>query len=168
MTNLFTNVPVERTITILIDYAYHNPTLAPPDFPSYIMAALLRLCTTKAPFRSPIGQLFYQIDGIAMGSPLGVLFAQAFMASIEATVIENLPCKPSLYCRYVDDILVDTKDLDSLNHLKTKLEETSGLRFTTELNNNSIISFLDVSIDSSNSAYVTPRYTASPPMPGAV
>ena len=158
VTNLFTNVPVERTISILIDYAYNNPTLAPPEFPSYTMAALLRLCTTKAPFRSPTGQLYYQIDGIAMGSPLGVLFAQAFMTSIEETVIPNLPCRPSLYCRYIDDILVDIKDLDNLNHLKMKLEETSGLSFTTELSSDSKISFLDVSIDASIDKYTTTVY----------
>ena len=155
VTNLFTNVPVERTIDILLEYAYHNSTLAPPAFPSHIMAALLRLCTTKAPFKSPTGQLYYQVDGIAMGSPLGVLFAQAFMASVEASVIESLPCKPSLYCRFVDDILLDVQDLDSLKHLKDKLEEASGLRFTTELSNNNRINFLDVSIDATSSEFST-------------
>ena len=158
VTNLFTNVPVERTIKILIDYAYDNPALAPPEFPSHIMAALLRLCTTKAPFRSPSGQLYYQVDGIAMGSPLGVLFAQAFMTSVEETALTNLTRKPSLYCRYIDDILVDVADLDSLHELKAKLEEVSELQFTTELNTNDKINFLDVAIDSSNTCYTTTVY----------
>ena len=66
-----------------------------------------------------------------------------------------MPTKPSLYCRFVDDILVDVKDIDSLHHLKNRLEERSGLHFTTELNNKGKISFLDVSIDASSSAYTT-------------
>ena len=87
--NLFTNVPVERTIDILIEYAYQSQDMAPPEIPDYIMRAMLRLCTTKAPFRAPDGKLFYQIDGIAMGSPLGPLFAEAFMARVEQTAFNG-------------------------------------------------------------------------------
>ena len=58
--------------------------------------------------RAPNGKLFYQVDGIAMGSPLGVLFAEAFMAHVEQAVLDSgRVAKPSLYCRYVDDILLD-------------------------------------------------------------
>ena len=128
--SLFTNVPVERTIEILVDYAYHCHGLNPPEIPEHIMRAMLRLCTTKAPFRAPNGKLFYQVDGIAMGSPLGVLFAEAFMAHVERTVLDSgrVP-KPSLYCRYVDDILLDIDGPEKLHLLKTQLEQASGLQF---------------------------------------
>ena len=154
-TNLFTNVPVERTIQILINYAYHNSTLPPPEFPDYILESLLRLCTTQAPFRSPTGQMFYQIDGIAMGSPLGVLFAQAFMASVEETVMNELDCKPFMYCRYIDDIITDIQDPDHLIQLKEKLEHASGLKFTSETSLQHKINFLDVSIDATHNDYHT-------------
>ena len=36
--------------------------LAPPEMPEHTLCALLRLCTTKAPFRCPQGKLFYQKD----------------------------------------------------------------------------------------------------------
>ena len=68
VSSLFTNVPVERTIDILADFAYRSDDLAPPEIPEHVMRAMLRLCTTKAPFRAPDGKLFYQVDGIAMGS----------------------------------------------------------------------------------------------------
>ena len=88
--------------------------MPPPEIPEHIMRALLRLCTTKAPFKSPEGKMFYQIDEIAMGSPLGVLFAQAFMAYVEAEVLSDDEMRPHMYCRYIDDILVDVSDDDRL------------------------------------------------------
>ena len=75
--------------------------MPPPDIPEYIIAALLRFCTTEAPFKCPQGKLFYQIDGIAMGSPLGVLFAQACMSSEEAEVLRDESIKPYMYYRYI-------------------------------------------------------------------
>ena len=153
--SLFTNVPVERTIEILARYAYHNDDLSPPDIPENILCALLRLCTTKAPFRCPEGRLFYQVDGIAMGSPLGVLFAQAFMASVEEDVLRDANIRPFMYCRYIDDILLDVRDECSLDRLKTRLQEASGLQFTIERSVQERISFLDIEIDSSTGSHHT-------------
>ena len=147
---------MERTIDILMDYAYHCDGVSPPEIPEHVMRAMLRLCTTKAPFRAPDGKLFCQVDGIAMGSPLGVLFSQAFMAHVEQTVLDSgVVSKPFLYCRYVDDILVDVDGLDHLYQLKGQLEHESGLQFTTELSTNDKINFLDVSLDGSNGAFQT-------------
>ena len=157
--SLFTNVPVERTIDILMEYVYHCEGVAPPETPEHIMRAMLRLCTTKAPFRAPDGKLFYQVDGIAMGSPLGVLFAQAFMTHVEQTVLDSgAVAKPALYCRYVDDILVDVDGQEHLSLLKSQLERVSGLDFTTELSVNDTIHFLDVALDGSSGAFQTTVY----------
>ena len=114
-----------------------------------MMRALLRLYTTKAPFKCPEGKLYYQVDGIAMGSPLGVLFAQAFMASVEAEVLSDESIRPFMYCRYIDDILLDVRDNNSLDRLKSRLEEVSGLQFTVERSVQNRISFLDIDIDAS-------------------
>ena len=52
--------------------------------------------------------MYVQRDGIAMGSPLGPLFANFYMGSIEEKVFaENPQLKPALYSRYVDDIFLD-------------------------------------------------------------
>ena len=156
--SLFTNVPVERTINIITNYIYHNNVLPAPDIPEAVMRAMLRLCTTKAPFRCPQGQLYYQTDGIAMGSPLGVLFAQAFMAAVEEEVLQDSSVKPTLYCRYVDDIFVEARDMPSLQRLKARLEEVSGLRFTVEDSRANKISFLDVTIDATDGNFITSVY----------
>ena len=51
-----------------------------------------------------------QVDGVAMGSPLGPLMPNTFMCSLE----EKLACEnklPSFYKRYVDNTLVLVRDL---------------------------------------------------------
>ena len=159
--SLFTNVPVERTINIIADYVYRNDTLSAPDIPEPVMRAMLRLCTTKAPFRCPQGQLYYQTDGIAMGSPLGVLFAQAFMTSVEEEVLKDTNVKPALYCRYIDDILVEVHDSTALQQLKDRLEEASGLSFTVENSIRNNINFLDVTINATDGNYITSVYRKS-------
>lgn len=81
--SLFTNVPVADTVEIILKYAYENDELAPPKLPRIVLRDLLLACTTESPFRSPCGQLYMQVDGVAMGSPLGVLFANAYMCYTE-------------------------------------------------------------------------------------
>ena len=81
--SLFTNVPVETTIEIILKNVYEHPTLPRLDLPRHILANLLRSCTTEAPFRSPDGKLFLQIDGVAKGSPLGPTFANFYMGNLE-------------------------------------------------------------------------------------
>ena len=54
-------------------------------------------------------QKYYsQIDGVAMGSPLGPTLANIFLCYHETTWIKNCPksFKPVYYKRYVDDIFV--------------------------------------------------------------
>ena len=50
--SLFTNVPVEQTIEIILHHAYNHPTMPPPPMPQDIMKKLLLICTTKTPFKN--------------------------------------------------------------------------------------------------------------------
>ena len=56
--------------------------------------------------------LYLQVDGVSMGSPLGVLFAQAYMCFVEGKVLEDDEVKPFMYYRYVDDIFLDFESDD--------------------------------------------------------
>ena len=51
------------------------------------------------------GQLYDQIDGVAMGSPLGPTLANIFMSVLEKGYLNNCPFefKSVFYRRYVDD-----------------------------------------------------------------
>ena len=62
------------------------------------------------------GQLFDQIDGVAMGSPLGPSLANIFMSHLEKRYLANCPSefKPVLYRRFVDDTYCLFRDRDHI------------------------------------------------------
>ena len=50
------------------------------------------------------GVIYDQIDGVAMGSPLGPVLANIFMCHLETSALDNFSgIKPLFYKRYVDD-----------------------------------------------------------------
>ena len=51
---------------------------------------LLIICTQESHFQFN-GKYYEQIDGVAMGSPLGPLFANIFMDEFEQTHMKKLP-----------------------------------------------------------------------------
>ena len=65
--SLFTNVPIDATIDIIIGYVYHHSSLAPLAIPSGLLREMLDTCSRDAPFRSSEGQLYLQVDCIAHG-----------------------------------------------------------------------------------------------------
>ena len=85
VTALFSNVPLEETIQILSTKAFnanwfnntHNLNICEGD-----LIELLTIATKDQLFQFN-GDLYEQIDGVAMGSPLGPLMANTFMCSIE-------------------------------------------------------------------------------------
>ena len=92
-------------------------------------------------------------DGVAMGSPLGVTFANFYMCHLENSVLDIQPnIKPIAYCRYIVDIFLIIKNIDKLTKLKDSFESNSVLKFTYELGTNNKINFLDVHVN------ITPRH----------
>lgn len=159
--SLFTNVPVRETINIILQNAYYHPDLKPPNMPATTMNELLLVCTSETPFRHINGDIYLQRDGVSMGSPLGPLFANFYMAQLENAVLEQLSPdeKPLLYCRYVDDIFLIVRKYKHLEKVKNDFEATSVLKFTYEIQNKQRLSFLDVSIDKSDGTFNTTVHT---------
>ena len=64
---------------------------------------------------------YKQIDGVAMGSPLGPSLANAFLAHHEQNWLESctLEYRPSYYWRYVDDMFVLFKSSDHLKRFQS-------------------------------------------------
>ena len=83
--SLFTNVPLDETIEILVNKAFkdnwfnsqYNLNISRQD-----LTDLLNIATKDQLFQFE-GTLYEQFDGVAMGSPLGPLIANVFMCSIE-------------------------------------------------------------------------------------
>ena len=144
---LFTNVPIRQTIDIIMDRIYDHPSDTPPKIPPNVMKKMLILCTQGSAFTTSEGDIYKQVDGVSMGSPLGPLFANTYMAFVEDTVLSSKPhLKPKLYCRYVDDIFMVVDSLKTLETLKNEMTSISGLQFTQNIERNKHIHFLDVNI----------------------
>ena len=130
----------------------------PLPIPKNVLQDLLRACTKEAPFLSHKGELYCQIDGVAMGSPLGVLFANIYMAEVEERTFSSRR-KPTLYARYIDDLFVTHEDDDDLRNIQAALQEHSVLRFTIEKSQDEKMPFLDVLVQRGDGGFNTTVYT---------
>ena len=156
--SLFTNVPVQETIKIVLDNVFSGNILPTLKVSRTLLEKLLQVCTLESPFRGPDGTLYRQKDGVAMGSPLGPLFANFYMCHIENKILQQQDIRPGLYVRFVDDILVCVRDEDHLKALKTSFEEQSVLQFTYDLSDHNQIAFLGVWIEAEGGKCVTSVY----------
>ena len=106
VSSLFTNVPLKETITILAKKAFtenwFNETYD-LNIKDSDLVTLLQFAT-KDQLLQFEGNLYQQIDGVAMGSPLGPLMANAFLFSLDEK-LERDNKLPYLYRRYVDDTI---------------------------------------------------------------
>ncbi|XP_046863299.1 uncharacterized protein LOC124457051 [Xenia sp. Carnegie-2017] len=87
--SLFTNIPVDETIAIITNHIFSNNTSF-QGLDRSQFTQLLSLSVKNCHFFFN-GQVYQQIDGVAMGSPLGPLFANIFMAFNENSWLHNCP-----------------------------------------------------------------------------
>ena len=99
--SLFTNVPLEETINLACDYVYSDSSTTKPHFDKRHFQKLLKFATSGEFLYKD--RLFRQVDGVAMGSPLGPTLAKLFLAHYENQWMSS-PSAPLHYFRYVDDI----------------------------------------------------------------
>ena len=106
------------------------------------------------------GTLFKQVDGCAMGSPLGPVLANIFMNSLETEFLESCPTvfKPMIYKRYVDDTFAAFSNSSQANAFLDFINSKHpNINFTMELENNNSLPFLDVLV-SKNDVVTTSVY----------
>ena len=77
ITRLFTNISLKGTIQIEADTLYKSEFI-PPTIPKALFAEILSTATTSIEF-SFNNTMHKQIDGVAMGSPLGPILANMFV-----------------------------------------------------------------------------------------
>ena len=74
------------------------------------------------------GKTYKQCDGVSMGSPLGVTFANFYMTHVENQVLTELPdIKPLIYCRYVDDCFLVVDHTSKIPEIIQTFEQRSVL-----------------------------------------
>ena len=157
--SLFTNVPLLETINICADFLLEENILVTVDDSFYLdvlfeeehepeltkegFIELMKLATSKTEF-SINNCIYRQIDGVAMGSPLGPTLANVFMGYLENRYFA-VNERPLLYYRYVDDcfILFRNKS-DCLKMFKDFNLLHDSISFTMESEDDNRLSFLDV------------------------
>ena len=83
--SLFTAVPFKETINICAQALFDIKELS---LTKKNFITLLRLATSSVMF-SANGQMYKQLDGVAMGSPLRATLANIFVGSQEAVLLEK-------------------------------------------------------------------------------
>ena len=143
--SLFTNVPlIKETIEIILKRIYINKEIT-TDIPKKEMKELLILCTKNVHFTFN-NETYIQVDGVAMGSPLGPVLANIFMVELETFVIPNLNKKVKLWKRFVDDIFCLAR-LEYIDNILLALNSFhKNIKFTFEIEKDNTISFLDILI----------------------
>ena len=93
------------------------------------------------------GELFKQIDGIAMGSPLGPTLANFYLAKLKSNLLNKTNgFYPKIYLRYVDDIFAIFDDNLSITKFVNLLnKQNSNMQFTVEKSMQAL-PFLDVHV----------------------
>ena len=105
--SLFTNVPLSETIDIILNKLFASDDSFYQEFDKGSFKKLLELAVLDTHFVFN-GKLYKQVEGMAMGSPLGPTFANIFMCHLEELFLNQCPVefKPTFYRRYVDDTFV--------------------------------------------------------------
>ena len=142
--SLFTNVPLDYTINIILERVYVDRDLQ-INIDQKDLKKLLTLCTKNVHF-SFNNDIYIQSDGVAMGSPLGPVLANIFMVKLENDVIPTLS-NLTLWKRYVDDTIAVIKN-GEMNNILQKLNSFHPfIKFTCEVETDNCIAFLDVNIE---------------------
>ena len=152
--------PLISLFDLILKKIYVEKTLT-TTLPQEDMKTLLELCTKSLHF-SFNGRFFQQVDGVAMGSPLGPVIANIFMAELEEQLVPTLGEKMSIWLRFVDDTFTLIKEKDIVNVLNTMNDFHPSINFTYEVETEKNLPFLDVNITrTSDGSFKTSVYRKS-------
>ena len=156
VTSLFTNVPLDYTIDLILDRIYVRKELE-TSITKNELKELLILCTKNVHFTYR-NEVYIQTDGVAMGSPLGPVLAGIFMVELEREILPELSTVMLPWFRYVDDTITYIKE-EYIDHVLHKINNFhNNINFTYELEQNGGIAFLDVLIMKSANELKTTVY----------
>ena len=142
--SLFTNVPLEGTIEIILKRIYMKKEIT-ANIPKQEMKELLILFTKKLHFTFN-NETYIQVEGVAMGSPLGPVLANIFGVELDTSVIPNLSNKVKLRKRFVDDKFCLAR-LEYIDNILLALNSFhKNIKFTFEIEKDNTSPFLDILI----------------------
>ena len=145
--SFFTNVPLDKTIEICVNQLFKSSQTVSGINKQQVLEILL--LTTKENVILFYQKYYIQIEGVAMGSPLGSTLANVFLCYHETTWLRNCPksFKPVYYKRYVNDIFVLFEKPEQVSRfVKYMNKRHKNIKFSFETEKDNSFSFLDVKI----------------------
>jgi len=145
--SLFTNIPVNETINIILKRAFPGRTTRFHGLKRKTLKELLLICVTQSHFVFN-GSFYDQIDGVSMGSPLGPTFADFFMDEFENEHFSDMKrLGVKCWLRYVDDTFVILNDKSQVHDLiKYLCNQHENIKFTFECETKDGLPFLDTRV----------------------
>ncbi|BHF76602.1 hypothetical protein SprV_0501970100 [Sparganum proliferum] len=136
----FTSIPQHLTIDVVDQLLAERYEERDKPLKCEHLLELLRYCL-KTYFTFG-GQMYEQIKGTPMGSPISGLIAEVVLQRVEHLVFPKY--QPKFWASYVDDTFVVVKTID-MEHLKELLNSVDpDMQFTMEAETNNQLPFLDV------------------------
>ena len=145
--SLFTNVPLKRTVNIILNRIFTDKLLD-TNLRKRTLKKLILDCCNKTTF-SFDSQIYEQTNGVSMGSSLAPVLANIILTEFEENIVSN-PLKDGTikyYCRYVDDTLVLIKPADISTVLEKFNKFDKNLKFTVDTFPDGVVHFLDIKIE---------------------
>ena len=165
--SLFTRVPVQEALHVIEERLAEDETLDERTQTSpTTIRRLTELCMSSTYFEFE-ENLYEQVDGAPIGSPLSPVLADLYMESFETmAIVEKADQPPSLWLRYVDDTFVIwPHGRDRLNDFLSHLNSLApSIQFTMEIEEGGKLPFLDVLVQRgcdglTTSVYRKPTHT---------
>ena len=144
--SLFTNVPLRKTINVILDRVY-NQNVIPTTLKKRTLKKLILDTCSKTAFTCN-NVILEQIDGVSMGACLGPVLANIIMTELERVIVDNMINSGLIkfYVRYVDDTLLLVKPND-IEQIITKFNDFHpNLEFTVDKFEDCVPHFLDLEI----------------------
>ena len=144
--SLFTNVPLRKTVNIILDRIYNQKVIT-TNLKKRTLKKLIMDTCSKTAF-SCNNVIYEQIDGVSMGACLGPVLANIIMTELEKVVVDRMISSGlvKFYTRYVDDtlLLVKPDDIDGILQQFNRFHP--NLEFTVDRFEDCVPHFLDLEI----------------------
>ena len=143
VTALFTRVPVNKSLDIIRDLLVSDADLTSrTNMSAQQVTSLLSVCLKTTYFLYD-GDIYSQVEGAAMGSPVSPIVANLFMEWFETRALQTFKYSITFWKRYVDDTIVALCDslVDDLTaHINA---QDPAIQFTREEESNYTLPMLD-------------------------
>ena len=154
--SLFKNIPLDETINICVNNVFGNKKiikgLLKKDFKQLLTLSVKSSCFV-------FNYVYYQqVDGVAIGSPIGPTLANLFLINYESKWLKDCPVQFALkyYRRYVNDIFLLFKAMDHVQKFFRYMNSRHPkIKFTFKEENDNKISFLGILITRTENKFTT-------------